>query len=77
MVKNFFSSSPENLDKFLVSQDSIWFTKLKNIDANIAYLTFKSDEILKVLKGILTIIKQNQLETSSEHEDIDDISPEQ
>ncbi len=79
MVKIFSSSSPENLHKILENKDGIWFIKIKNIDANIAYLTYKSDEILKCLRGIQIILKQNQLQDHQEREEgdeIDDLSSE-
>ncbi len=57
-MKNLFSSS---LDKELIKISSVKIesNRINNIDSNTAYLTHRSDEILKVLKKILWEIQKD------------------
>ncbi len=61
LLKNLFSSPPEGLIK-IVSVLEKSATRTNNIDSNTAYLTHRSDEILKVLKKILWEIQKDSQE---------------
>ncbi len=52
LLKNLFSSSSEELIKIVSVIDKLQ-VRINNIDSNTAYLTHRTDEILKVLKKIL------------------------
>jgi len=61
LLKNLFSSSDEELIKIVSVLQSL-ATRVNNIDSNTAYLTHRSDELLKVAKSLLHLLKEESLE---------------